>query len=128
MSFLIDTNVAIHLRDGDAGTAVRLRALDGPVAMSVISRIELEGGASPPSPDAAARRLRLAYVFAAVPALDFDARAADAYRAIVVATGFARRKVIDRMIAGHAISISATLVTCNGSDFEDIPGLRLLAW
>ena len=128
MPFLIDTNVAIHLRDGDEETISRLRTLGERVFMSVISRVELEGGASPPSPDALDRRRRLTSVFTAVPVLSYDARAADAYRTIVQAAGFARRKVIDRMIAGHALSVAATLVTYNGADFEDVPGLQLLAW
>ena len=58
--------------------------------------------------------------------LAFDDAAADAYRAIVEAAGYSRRKLLDRMIAAQALVHRATLVTCNGDDFNDIPGLELL--
>jgi predicted nucleic acid-binding protein len=58
----------------------------------------------------------------------FDEPAADAYRAIVEAAGYSRRKLLDRMIAATAIVHRAVLVTRNADDFQDIPGLRLEAW
>jgi tRNA(fMet)-specific endonuclease VapC len=45
-----------------------------------------------------------------------------------VHTGYSRRKVLDRMIAAQALVDEATLVTRNGDDFRDIPGLTLLEW
>ena len=39
-----------------------------------------------------------------------------------------RRDTADRMIAAHAISLDATLVTNNVKDFTAIPGLRLANW
>ncbi len=44
MSYLLDTNIAIHLRDDDPMTVARVTALDGAVLLSIISRVELEGG------------------------------------------------------------------------------------
>jgi predicted nucleic acid-binding protein len=67
-------------------------------------------------------------MLAAVPVLPFNRDAAAAYGAIVSALGYSRRKVLDRMIAAQAIVHQATLVTFNGDDFRDIPGLRLLEW
>ncbi len=63
-----------------------------------------------------------------LPVLDFDEAAADAYRRIVEAAGYSRRKVVDRMIAAQALAHRATLVTFNADDFRDIPGLSLLDW
>lgn len=54
--------------------------------------------------------------------------AADAYRAIVEAAGYSRRKILDRMIAAQALAPRAALVTRNAADFQDIPGLVLVAW
>jgi tRNA(fMet)-specific endonuclease VapC len=34
----------------------------------------------------------------------------------------------DRMIAAHAISLNAVLVTNNAADFSDIPNLALEDW
>ena len=36
--------------------------------------------------------------------------------------------VMDTMLAGHALSIGATIVTNNIRDFEGIPGLRVENW
>ena len=63
-----------------------------------------------------------------LPVLAFDDAAADAYRAIVEAAGYSRRKLLDRMIAAQALTHQATLVTLNPDDFTDVPGLRLLTW
>ena len=60
--------------------------------------------------------------------LAFDDAAADAYRGIVEAVGYSRRKLLDRMIAAQALVHRATLATQNAADFSDVPGLDLLAW
>ena len=44
MAFLLDTNVAIYLRDGDTETTAKISALDDAVLMSIVTRVELEGG------------------------------------------------------------------------------------
>jgi len=44
VAYLIDTDVAIHLRDGDPGILARVSALGDAVLMSVVTRVELEGG------------------------------------------------------------------------------------
>ena len=106
----------------------RIAQLDGAVLLSIVSRIELEGGVHRDPASTATRRIRLDRILSALPVLDFDARAADAYRAIVESAGYSRRKLLDRMIAAHAIAHRATLVTANAVDFRDIVGLDLLEW
>lgn len=59
MAYLLDTNVAIHLRDGDQAVTERVAALDGAVLMSVVTRVELEGGVYREPAHAAVRRARL---------------------------------------------------------------------
>jgi predicted nucleic acid-binding protein len=44
VAFLLDTNVAIHLRDGDSMVTQRVAALEGAVLISLVTRVELEGG------------------------------------------------------------------------------------
>ena len=128
MAFLLDTNILIELRDGDPETVRRVTALEGAVMMSVISRIELEGGVHR-EPEQAGRRLpRLEVVLSSIPTLAFDDLSADAYRRILAASGYSRRKLLDRMIAAQALVHRATLVTRNPGDFQDIPGLDLIAW
>lgn len=128
MAYVLDTSVAIHLRDGDAAVTARVAALDGAVLMSVVTRVELEGGVHREPAHAAVRRARLDAMLAAIPTLAFDAAAANAYGAIVAHAGYSRRKLLDRMIAAQALVHRATLVTLNPADFADVIGLRLRAW
>ena len=128
MKWLLDTNVAIQLRDSDHVTLDRLEALDGPLMLSVVSRIELEGGVHQIPAEAAQRRERLDVLLETITVLDFGRGSAEAYRTIIEAVGFSPRKVLDRMIAAQAIAHDATLITRNGDDFRDLPGLQLVMW
>jgi tRNA(fMet)-specific endonuclease VapC len=128
VAFLIDTNVAIHLRDGDAIIATRVAALDDAIVMSIITRVELEGGVYRSPADAPLRRTRLDTLLSAIPVLAFDDAAATMYGAIVASAGYSRRKLLDRMIAAQALVHRATLVTMNADDFSDILGLTVLTW
>lgn len=127
-AFLLDTNVLIGLRDGDPAVTDKVAALDGAILISIISRVELEGGVQRDPSQAGLRRPRLDAILAALPVLTFDDAAADAYRGIVESAGYSRRKLLDRMIAAQALVHRATLVTANPADFQDVPGLDLLAW
>lgn len=125
---LIDTNIAIHLRDGEPAIAKRFAAFDQMPLLSVVSRIELENGVYRSNVDSSQLRARLNLILSQLTELEFGAREADAYRDIVAAIGYARTRVFDRMIAAQAIATGATLVTINGSDFRDIPQLVLEEW
>ena len=128
MAYLLDTNVAIHLRDGDETVTSQVVALEGAILLSVISRVEFEGGVYRNPAQVGIRRPRLDAMLVALPVLAFDDAAADAYRQIVEAVGYSRRKLLDRMIAAQALVHRATLVTMNAADFRDVPGLELLSW
>ncbi len=128
MAYVLDTNVAIHLRDGDLGTADRIAALDDAVLISVVTRVELEGGVHRYPADSLARRARLDVMLEAIPTLAFDDASADAYGAIVARAGYSRRKLLDRMIAAQVLVHRATLVTMNPDDFADVAGLRIRGW
>jgi tRNA(fMet)-specific endonuclease VapC len=128
MAFLLDTDVAIHLRDGDAAITAKVSALDDAVLMSIVTRVELEGGVYREPAHAQVRRARLDAILAAIPAVAFDDAAADAYGEIVASAGYSRRKLLDRMIAAQALVHRSTLVTINVGDYADVPGLSLLAW
>lgn len=128
MTWLLDTSVAIAVRDADARYRSRIDGLGADVSISVISRVELEGGVHREPENVSARRARLDLFLSNVDVWAFDDLSAEAYRAILEACGFSRRKILDRMIAAQAIVYGATLVTLNPADFADIPGLKLLAW
>lgn len=128
MNFILDTSAAIHLVDGSADTRRRLSELDGPILLSIVTRVELEGGVVRDPTKAGLRRARLDALLATMATLAFDDAAADAYRLIVETAGYSRRKVIDRMIAAQALVAGATVVTMNANDFADVPGLKMVAW
>lgn len=127
MPVLVDTGIAILMRDA-GGSAGFLRDLEPPVHLSAISRVELENGVYR---FAALRDIRprsLDLILRNMPTLEFGEPEIAAYREIVSAIGHSRRKTLDRMIAATAIVHGLTLVTLNGADFTDIPGLDLEAW
>lgn len=128
MAFVLDTNIAIHLRDRHPEVRRRVGELEPPIYLSVMTRIELEGGLVGPGDLATARLARVSAILAAFPTLPFDDVAADGYRQILAVTGFSRRRIIDRMIAAQCIVQGATLVTMNPDDFRDVPGLAFEAW
>ncbi|PTS88935.1 VapC toxin family PIN domain ribonuclease [Sphingomonas sp. HMWF008] len=128
MPFLIDTNVAIEWRDGTPAIVAAIAKLAEPPLISIITRIELEGGVYRDPSNAASRRARLDLLFNILPVLDLQEPAADRYRDIVAECGFSRRRILDRLIAATAIVHDLTLITINGPDFRDIPDLKLEIW
>ncbi len=127
MKFLIDTNIAIHARDGFEPVIDRLGRHGGLVFLSALSLAELQRGLVA-GPDSALRRARLKAILDAVPVLAFDGNAAETYGRIIAQLGWARRRDFDRLIGAHALATGCTLVTANSTDFSDIPGLSIEDW
>jgi predicted nucleic acid-binding protein len=128
LPFILDTNVAIHLRDGDPEVFQKVQALGDDVLLSIVTRVELEGGVVRTPGQMAIRRSLLDAMLEGFPTVPFGDDDADAYRRIVEASGYSRRKILDRMIAAQALVHRATLVTMNSADFADVPGLQLDVW
>lgn len=126
--YLLDTSLAVPLRDRDLALIERVEGLAGELLFSVITKVELESGVYRQPEHAIVRRTRVDALLRTIPVLSFEDADANAYGSIVAVAGFSRRKIIDRMIAAQALVHRATLVTLNGADFEDVPGLKLLAW
>lgn len=128
MAYLIDTNIAIHARDGTEAVLDRLVRHSGEILMSALSLAELQRGLYRHPAFTAIREARLEVLLRGLPVLPFDADAAIAYGRIIAQCGWAKGRDYDRMIAAHAISTNSILVTANESDFHDIPGLSLENW
>jgi tRNA(fMet)-specific endonuclease VapC len=128
MQFMIDTNIAIHIRDGDQPVLQKAVAHRGHVVMSSLTLAELRGGIYKSPALSNLRRLRLEPILQQIPVLAFDDAAANTFGDVIAACGWTRDRDFDRMIAAHAISANLTLVTNNVADFADIPGLVLENW
>jgi predicted nucleic acid-binding protein len=128
MAYMLDTSVAIHLRDQDPAIRTKIESLSDPILISVVTVVELEGGVYRDPQGAARRRARLDAMMAAIPQIAFDAKAAAQYGVIVAQLGYSRRLILDRMIAAQSIVHGATLVTRNSADFAGIAGLSLEQW
>jgi predicted nucleic acid-binding protein len=115
------------MRDDDPALTARVEALGRPLAMSIISLVELEGGVDRKPEVARFRRARLERLKQGLITLEFTMADATVYGHIVAAAGYSRRKLLDRMIAAQAIVAGATLVTLNPEDFADVPGLKVRA-
>lgn len=126
MASVLDTSVAIGLRDRHAPTLRLVRGLTEPVSLSAITRIELEGGVTRDSAQSAVRRSRLDAMLAILATLPLEEADVLVYRRIVEALGYSRRKLLDRLIAAQAIARNSALATANPSDFREIPGLVLV--
>lgn len=128
MAYLIDTNIAIHARDGTDAVLTKLAEHDGEVLLSALSLAELQRGVYRDPSLTATRQARLEVLLHGVPVLPFDASATVAYGRIIAQCGWTRRRDYDRMIAAHAISSHSILVTNNLADFSDIPRLSIENW
>ena len=120
--FLIDADSAIFAMS-DAESIVNSRIADcspGDIAISAISFSEIALGVQlqkPPPPQV------LEAFVAVIPIVPFDEVAARAYAKLPF-----KRARFDRLLAAHALSIGATVVTNNAADFEDVPGLKIENW
>lgn len=128
MSFLIDSDVAIHWRDDSDPVVSRIAALSALPFISAISRVELENGVYRDPSQTAARRVRLDALLAQLPVIDFTEEVAAEYGRILAKAGYSRPRTNDRMIAATALVHDLTLITMNGADYRDIPGLTLEIW
>lgn len=120
--YLIDANSVVYAMDvGHDALKDRLaQCLVGEMAISAISFAEIAYGTyvgKPPSPDVLDAFVR------AIPIVDFDEAAAREYAQLPF-----KRARFDRLLAAHALSIGATVVTINEQDFEDVPGLKVENW
>lgn len=128
MAYLIDTNIAIHARDGADSVLDKLAEHSGEVLLSALSLAELQRGVYRDPKFTAIRQARLEILLRGLPILPFDASAAMAYGRIIAQCGWAKARDYDRMIAAHAMSSGSILVTNNEFDFRDIPGLSIENW
>lgn len=122
IKYLIDANCAVYALGGEF-PVLRDRIVSknpGEVAISAISYAEVAYGTyvgKPPAPE------MLDAFIGAIPLVAFDEAAARAYATLPF-----KRARFDRLLAAHALSIGAIVVTNNEADFADVPGLKIENW
>ncbi|MGQ3100948.1 MAG: type II toxin-antitoxin system VapC family toxin [Sphingopyxis solisilvae] len=120
--YLIDANSAVYAMDvgHEVLTARIADCSPGEIAMSTVSYAEVAYGTyvgKPPPP-----AILEAFV-AAIPLVAFDEAAAREYARLPF-----KRARFDRLLAAHALSIGAAVITNNEADFADVPGLTVENW
>lgn len=133
---MLDTNICIYLlKRYPPEVARRFRSLrEGQVVMSAVTYAELRAGLEMHSGHAGPLAQRahdeqvLRLLAQRIPALAFDDMAAERFGILRAAVRDRRRDALDRLIAAHAVSLGATLVTNNEADFADYPGLQIENW
>ena len=128
MGYLLDTSVAIDLRDSRGQVKARIATLSSQPQISAVTRVELEGGVYAIAELVSKRRQAVDAILQHIEVIDFNSEMALIYGRIVSQSTFNRRKIIDRMIAATALALDLTLITANGGDFADIDGLKLEIW
>jgi len=127
--YMLDTNMCIYLmKHQPPQVAQRFAQCQvGDVLMSAITHAELEYGVAA-SAAPAQEGMKLASLVQDIQVAPFDSAAALAYGPIRLATRESKKDHLDKLIAAHAVSLGATLVTNNVSDFAKYPGLQIENW
>lgn len=128
--YLLDTNICIYLfKHHPPEVAKRFDSLSfGDVCISSITLAELEHGVEIDPALRQSRRPALNRLLELLPVLDFDRSAARAYGRLRASGAHFGRHRFDTLIAAHALSLAAVLVTNNQKDFAGIAGLRVENW
>ena len=126
--YLLDTNVCVELLRGRAAGLFRRLSSLAPdeVAISSITLAELQYGVMKSSNRARHETLLIQFC-APLEIMPFDSIAAEVYGRVRVALEHKGIPIgpLDTLIASHALSLDATLLTNNLREFQRVPGLRV---
>jgi len=129
VTFFLDTDVCVHLLRGEPAPRERFRRHAEETRLSAIAYAELQFGLAR-STRRVQNRERLDALCRGLVIVPFDEDAAAHYGEIRQELSL-RGELIganDLLIAAHARSRDATLVTNNEREFARVPGLRIENW
>ena len=121
--YLIDSDLAIYSMGGEPDSILNQRLAScypGDVAISAVSFAEVALGTWMGKPPL--QEVLDAFV-SVIPIMDFHEAAARAYARLPF-----KRARFDRLLAAHALSIDAIIITNNEADFADVPRLKVENW
>jgi tRNA(fMet)-specific endonuclease VapC len=127
--YLLDTNMCIYLMKNQPEEVARRfeQCYVGDVVISAITYAELVYGVAV-SADPEREHTNLASLIEDIPVLPFDLAAGSAYGPIRLATRDRKKDHLDKLIAAHAVSLNATVITNNVKDFARHPGIVIENW
>lgn len=128
--YMLDTNICIYLMKHQP-PQVQARFAEcfvGDVVMSAITLAELEFGVDCSGDSQAHNQALLDSLLEDIPAAPFEGQAARIYGPLRAAHKERQKDALDKLIAAHALSLGATLVTNNEADFKGFTGLRIENW
>ncbi|MDO9225104.1 MAG: type II toxin-antitoxin system VapC family toxin [Pseudomonadota bacterium] len=130
MSYMLDTNICIYVMKAHPPEVLaRLTQLGQDEAvMSIVTYAELRAGLEMVTDTRFQNESALNLLIKRIPIQHFDEAAAESFGRLRAAVRDRRRDALDRLIAAHAISLDATLITNNETDFKDYPGLKVENW
>ena len=125
--YLLDTNACIDFLERRSEALIaRVGEEFGKLGVSTISAGELFVG-SQHSKDPEGDRRSVERFLSGVTVHDFSLATARSYGDTIRRIGV-RRKSFDRLIGVQAVALGLVLVTRNGKDFADVPGLKVENW
>jgi tRNA(fMet)-specific endonuclease VapC len=131
LRYLLDTDTCswlIHARPGHEGVLERCDGLKyGDILISAITFAELQYMVAN-SVRAESKRAAIARFLMRFRVADFGEAAAAAYAAVRLALRHSPIGALDTLIAAHAVSEKATVVTGNVRHFSRVPGLGVENW
>ena len=128
--YMLDTNICIYLMKHQP-PQVRARFAEcfvGDVVISAITLAELEFGVACSGDARGMSQAALDGLLEDILVAPFEAKAARAYGPVRAANRERNKGALDKLIASHALSLGATLVTNNEADFRGFNGLAVENW
>jgi tRNA(fMet)-specific endonuclease VapC len=127
--FMLDTDTVSFALRGVGSVAARLAEHKrSELCLSAITVAELRFGAD----KRRSRKIHQAIdaFLSGVDVLSFDSSAAEKFGAIAAALAISGTPIgqLDTLIAGHALSVNATLISNNQRQFSKVSGLKVENW
>ena len=130
MRYMLDTNICVYIfKRHPPQVFERLRSVrKGDAVMSAVTYAELRAGLEMQIDQRRQDEHVLGQFIERVPVMPFDENAAGQFGIFRAAVRARNRNALDRLIAAHAVSVGAILLTNNESNFAGYPGLTVENW